>query len=180
MPKSQGVTLFELVAAIAIGAIVLGFGLPAFRSLRLDAGRTSAVNDLLHGLYLARSEAIKRGAVVSVCPGTAGTGCATSGTDWAMGWIVFVNHDRDRPPQFDAGEVLLRASPALEALSIRSNRPALSFRPVTQLDANGTIVFCDERGSATARAIIVSHTGRPRVATRDSSGRALSCVADSP
>jgi type IV fimbrial biogenesis protein FimT len=174
------VTLLELVTAIAVGAVLLGVGLPTFRSLGLDAERTSVVNDLLHGIYLARSEAIKRGAVVSVCPGTTGTGCANSGDDWSMGWLVFVNHDRDRPPQFDPGEVLLRASPPLERLSIRSNRPALSFRPVTQLDANGTIVFCDERGSAAARAIIVSQTGRPRVSTRDASGRALSCATDSP
>ena len=47
---------------------------------------------------------------------------------------------------------------------ITSNRLAYSFRPYTQGVVNGTIMFCDARGPDHARAIIVSHTGRPRIA----------------
>ncbi|HSN72362.1 MAG TPA: GspH/FimT family pseudopilin [Steroidobacteraceae bacterium] len=179
MRGSQGVTLLELAFAMAIVAVLIGLAVPGVRELRLDSERTAAVNDLLHALYLARSEAIKRGAVVSVCPGTAESGCAP-GTEWAGGWLVFVNDDRDRPPELDPGELVLRADMPAANLTITSNRPALSFRPTTQLDVNGTIVFCDPRGSDAARAIIVSHTGRPRVSTRNSSGRPLSCPGDSP
>lgn len=180
MERSQGVTLLELVFALAILATLLAMTVPAFGRMRLDAQRTAAVNDLLHALYLARSEAIKRGAVVSVCPSTDGSGCAVSTPDWATGWIVFLNADRDRPPVVDAGEPILRRHPPIPRMIIQSNRAALSFRPITQLDVNGTIVFCDERGGASARAIIVSHTGRPRVSLRDASGRPLLCPASSP
>jgi hypothetical protein len=93
---------------------------------------------------------------------------------------VFVNADRDRPPVVDADEPILRRHPPIPRMSIQSNRAALSFRPITQLDVNGTIVFCDERGGTSARAIIVSHTGRPRVSMRDASGRSLLCAASSP
>jgi hypothetical protein len=46
---------------------------------------------------------------------------------------------------------------------------------MAQAVVNGTIVFCDARGSAHARAIIISHTGRPRVAQRDADGKPLRC-----
>jgi len=42
---------------------------------------------------------------------------------------------------------------------------------------NGTLVFCDPRGSSSARAIVISHTGRPRVSRRDSSNKPLKCPA---
>lgn len=180
MRPSQGVTLLELALAVALVAVLLAFATPGFHQLRLDSQRTAAVNDLLHGLYLARSEAIKRGAVVGICPGNQGSGCASTGQAWERGWFVFVNADRDRPPQLDADEEVIRASSPIPSMRITSNRPAFSFRPVTQLDVNGTVVFCDARGSTAARAIIVSHTGRPRVTTRDASGRPLVCAMDSP
>jgi type IV fimbrial biogenesis protein FimT len=63
---------------------------------------------------------------------------------------------------------------------VTSNRLAYTFRPVTQRGVNGTIVFCDERGSIAARAIIISHTGRPRVAHVDADNRPLRCAAPSP
>jgi hypothetical protein len=37
-------------------------------------------------------------------------------------------------------------------------------------------VFCDAGGKPSdARAIIISHTGRPRIAARDASNKALQC-----
>ena len=47
----------------------------------------------------------------------------------------------------------------------------------TQGVVNGTLVFCDPRGSAHARAIIISHTGRPRVARLDADGKPLRCLS---
>jgi type IV fimbrial biogenesis protein FimT len=92
-----------------------------------------------------------------------------------MGWIVFVNRDRDEPPERDAAEPLIFSSTGSSGVSITSNRRGYSFRPVTQAVVNGTIVFCDARGSTQARAIIISHTGRPRVAQLDADGKPLRC-----
>jgi hypothetical protein len=38
-----------------------------------------------------------------------------------------------------------------------------------------SFVFCDQRGNSAARAIIVSQTGRPRVAAHDAAGKPLRC-----
>jgi type IV fimbrial biogenesis protein FimT len=180
MDGSKGVSLLELVMAVALLAILLGIGAPAFGDLRMDAQRTAAVNDLVGSIHLARSEAIKRGGVVSLCPGSPATGCATGAADWSVGWLVFLNEDRDRPPALDPDDEILRFRSPAARITIRSNRNGYSFRPVGQLDVNGSIVICDARGSRAARVVIISHSGRPRVSQRDASGRPLECPQDSP
>ena len=41
---------------------------------------------------------------------------------------------------------------------------------------NGTLVVCDARDRAEARAVIVSYTGRPRVAWEDAAGKPYDCA----
>jgi type IV fimbrial biogenesis protein FimT len=126
-------------------------------------------------VFLARSEAIKRGEVVSICKSADGANCNDAG-EWNGGWITFVNTDRDEPPQRDADESLIFVQEPWRDGRISSNRLAFSFRPHTQGVVNGTLVFCDRRGSAAARAVIISHVGRPRVAQRDASNHPLVCA----
>lgn len=175
MRASQGVSLFELLTAISVLAILGAIAMPGLSNLRHDAGRTTAVNDFIHALFLARSEAIKRGSVVSLCKTTDGSTCMNKNPDWNAGWMVFANEDRDDPPVRDADEPVLSVYAGWPEGHITSNRQAYSFRPNTQGVVNGTILFCDPRGSAQARAIIISHTGRPRVAPRDASNKPLRC-----
>ena len=174
MCKAAGTTLLELLTVLAVVAVLATLAAPSFQTLRLDSQRAAAVNGLLHNLFLARSEAVKRAAVVSVCHSSDGQRC-DPGFDWSRGWIVFANHDRDEPPVRDAAEELIVTSAGSPGISITSNRRAYSFRAMAQAVVNGTIVFCDARGSAHARAIIISHTGRPRVAQRDAAGKPLRC-----
>ena len=174
MCKAAGTTLLELLTALAVVAVLTTLAAPSLQSLYWNSRRSAAVNGFLHTLFLARSEAIKQAQIVSVCHSRDGQQCGP-GADWNTGWIVFVNRDRDDPPVRDAAEPLLLSSAGWPGMSITSNRRAYSFRPVMQAVVNGTIVFCDARGSAEARAIIISHTGRPRVARRDAEGKPLRC-----
>ena len=107
MQRKRGHTLPEMLLAVALVATTLGYGIPAFRTLSLDTARTREVNIFVHGLYLARSEAIKRNGVVSLCPSQDGNLCAAAGTPWHSGWIVFVNLDRDQPAVRDSDEDVL-------------------------------------------------------------------------
>jgi type IV fimbrial biogenesis protein FimT len=175
MCKSSGTTLMELLTTLAIVAVLATLATPGLRALQLDGRRTAVVNGFLHALFLARSEAIKRGQIVSICPSGDGRSCDRGARDWNIGWIVFANSDRDDPPERDPAEELILSAVGWPGGSITSNRRAYSFRPIVQAVVNGTIVFCDGRGSAQARAIIISHTGRPRVAQRDSDGKPLRC-----
>jgi type IV fimbrial biogenesis protein FimT len=176
MDRPPGFTLPELMFSMSIIAGMVAWGVPAFRDLQRNAARTSEVNLFLQAVYLARSEAIKRNGVVSLCPSLDGSNCAASGTAWDRGWIVFVNLDRDSPAVRDSGEDLLYAYPTWAGGSVVANRSTLSFRAFGQSGVTATVTFCDDRGSRDARAVIISQSGRPRVSDRSSSGTALSCA----
>lgn len=173
---ATGFTLLEMMISLSIAAILGSLAVPGFSSLLLDNSRTTAVNSFVHALYLARSESIKRGSVVSICKTSDGQTCA-NGAAWNGGWMVFANDDRDDLPVRDPDEAVLHVYEGWSAGSITSNRAAYSFRPYTQSVVNGTLVFCDHRGSAFARAIIISHTGRPRISRKDASNKPLKCPA---
>ncbi len=176
MERPRGFTLPELVFSMAIVAGLVGWGVPALRDLRLNAARTGEVNLFLQAVHLARSEAIKRNAVVSLCPSLDGETCATVGTAWDRGWIVFVNVDRDSPAVRDAGEELLHVYPAWTGGNVDGNRSTLSFRAFGQSAVTATFTFCDDRGGDAARAVIISQIGRPRVSDHSASGAALACA----
>ncbi len=172
---SAGVTLLELMIVLSIIAVLGTLAVPSFSNLMHDSGRTAAVNSFVHSLYLARSEAIKRGQVVALCKSSDGKQCTNKAPDWSGGWMVFVNEDRDDPPVRESNEEVISVYQGWPSGHITSNRASYSFRAYTQAVVNGTIVFCDARGSAHARAVIISHTGRPRIAQRDSSNKPLKC-----
>lgn len=170
-----GFSLIELLASLAVVGIGLSLTVPAFGGWVRDAARTREVNQFVVGIHLARSEAIKRNEVVSLCPSVDGATCSPR-HDWQTGWVVFVNRDRDSPAARDAGEPLLRAFGQWDSGHILSNRTTLSFRAFGQMGVTATVTFCDGRGATAARAVIISQTGRPRVSGRSASGGALSCT----
>jgi type IV fimbrial biogenesis protein FimT len=169
----RGFTLWELLCALGIAGILAGLGAPALTDFLLDGRRTADVNALVLAVQLARSEAAKRGRPVIVCPTVDRARC---GGAFGAGFMVYVNVDDRYPPERTGDEPLLYAhAPELKG-TIVSNRPYYEFRPGRRRSVNGTVVFCDRRGAPAARAVIVSYTGRPRVADRDADGRPLRCA----
>lgn len=85
MKKQSGFTLIELLVTIAILAILLGIGVPSFRSM-VESNRIRTVsNDLVSALQLARSEAVKRGVPITLCSSNDQASCSGA---WANGWVV--------------------------------------------------------------------------------------------
>ena len=97
-------------------------------------------------------------------------------TDWSVGWMTFVNIDRDWPAIRDTGQPVLRRFEVNPTSRILANRRSFSLRSTDLRATNGTLIFCDRAGRAKPRALVVSYTGRPRVAYEDSRGRPYECA----
>ena len=83
-----GFTLIELMVTIAIAGILLSLAVPSMTTVIKNNRLQSAVSSFAVDLQFARSEAIKRGQNVTVCPSSDGNSCL--GTDtWHKGWMVF-------------------------------------------------------------------------------------------
>lgn len=83
-----GFSLIELLITVAIAAIIAGVAAPSF-SRMMNANRIQTAASALQGdMMFARTEAVKRGLPVSICPSTDQATCTTTNS-WANGWIVF-------------------------------------------------------------------------------------------
>ena len=173
--RDQGYSLLELLMTITVAAMILTLGLPSFSALKARNSQRVELNALFHAVHLARKASIMRKQVVSLCPSADGVSCEP-GRDWSRGFLVFENSDRDEPPERDDGEIMLyrhRASPSLE---IAANRQGFTLRATVLRATNGTLVVCDRAGRVTPRALVISYTGRPRVAGRTPRGAPYSCA----
>jgi len=169
--KMRGVTLLELLIALVIASVMVTIGIPSFSAVMDNQRLTAATNEVIMTMNLAKSEAIKRVAYVTVCKSTNGVSC-TNGGSWNDGWIVFANTGVASLNKIDAGDEVIRSYPKLRASIdvIPSGNIGnwMSFRPsgtigTTAQNTTGTLVVCDERGAAFARGVLVEASGRWRV-----------------
>jgi type IV fimbrial biogenesis protein FimT len=106
MNKSQqhGFTLWELLISLLVAGILLGVGVPNVMEFQRNGRMTAAANDIVTAVLMARTEAVKRQAFVTLCltnnpldpdPTCENAAVADSVT---RGFIVFV----DENDNFDA------------------------------------------------------------------------------
>lgn len=185
----NGFTLYELLITVIIIGVVLAIGVPNFAQFTANSRMTSTANDLHSAFLMARSEAARAKAAVTICasanPLDANPSCDVNGS-LATGWIVFLDDDRDGVNEAsdgnisrDAGEALLRSHSAVEtgvSVSTPGMMQYFSYAPTGLGRGNvigtplSTVVICDERGNAdgpgtdsTARAVVVTPFGRSTV-----------------
>lgn len=164
-------TLIELMVALLIGAILVVAGVPTMMEFVQNNRMTAQTNAFLGALGLARTEAVRRGGTVAICPSSDGTGC--SGSSWEIGWMIFA--DSDGNGAFGSDETLLKVQEKLTGDSTLRAEDAvfsgyLLFRANGYAAGNGTFTqksfyLCDSRGASKGRTIAVSATGRVSSAT---------------
>ena len=180
----KGLTLVELLVAIALVGAVLGIGLPSFQSMMQSSRMTGDYNSLNASLNFARSEAIKRASAVSLCARATENSC---GEDWSRGWLVF--DDAGATQGFiDAEESVLKSVTREDTTLTIENRARLNTgaatpvaRPFIQFRPRGTanwlgagyFLLCDESGTDGARVANISLAGSIRRGREDASGNLL-------
>lgn len=85
--QMRGFTLIELMVTASILVILTLVAAPSFNDAFLSNKLASYANNFVASAHLARSEAIKRNATVTLCRSADAATCATTG-GWQQGWIV--------------------------------------------------------------------------------------------
>ena len=173
--RQTAFSLYELLITLAIFATVVALGLPSFGNVVAAHRLRAEVDGLFHAIHLARKESVVRRRVVTICPTLDGQLCSQT-MDWSAGWMMFVNHDRSTSQTRDQGEPILWQSRPNSGVLILANRRSFSLRSTQLRATNGTVVFCDPAGRVPARGLVISYTGRPRVALQDRRGKAYQCT----
>lgn len=168
LAENRGFTLLELMITLFISAIILSIGVPSFRGVMQNQRMTTATNELITSLNMAKSEAIKRVVYVSICKSSNGVTCGDAGTSWNDGWIVFANATVANLGVRDFADEIIRVYPALRSeftlTPIGTIGGFISFRPSGTIgtavaNMTGTLTMCDERGAAKARGILLQPSG---------------------
>jgi type IV fimbrial biogenesis protein FimT len=154
--RSRGFTLAEILVSLAILAILLALAAPSFTDSSLSSKLRSTANSLVGAAQLARSEAIKRDAVVTLCVSSNGTACGVG--DWSQGWIVL------------SGATVLQSIPAAPTgflVTPAGGSVALSFQPSGVGATAETFKVCRQTPSAGAqeRSVTISAVGKASVST---------------
>ncbi|MFP4209434.1 MAG: GspH/FimT family pseudopilin [Wenzhouxiangella sp.] len=148
--SQRGLTLLELMITIAVLAILVTAGIPQFQRLIQSNQTTSGANDLLSSLQLARSESVRRGSPVTLCPSTDQSTC--SGSDWSVGWVVIDPADATAP---------IRVTESLPGnVAISTQVSAVNFNAVgTTADATSFVVAAGDQN----RIVCLEPSGIARV-----------------
>jgi prepilin-type N-terminal cleavage/methylation domain-containing protein len=183
--QQRGFTLWELLITLLVAGILLGIGIPNVMEFQRNGAMTAAANQLVTGVLVARTEAVKRQAPVTLClsdnptdpnPTCSPNGVADSAT---RGFIVFVDDNdnfdangvriltdgTDRNAVVNAGELVLMQSAAPGGtMRISANCGYVSYLPTgftRQIPglcnpAVRAILFCDDRGRRVAAGSLSS------------------------
>lgn len=153
----RGFTLIELMVAIVVLAVLLGIGVPSFRDAAVGSRVSSYANDLVASVQLARSEAIKRNAPVTLCASSDGATCEDEG-GWEVGWVILA-----------ADGTLIQRQAALDAayrVTEATDVTQIDLPPTIIRDPPTTLSFTVCRGEPVGkqeRIVTVSPTGATAV-----------------
>lgn len=143
--SAAGFTLLELMIGITVLAIGLGIAVPSFMDLIRQNRLTTQTNGLMGALAIARSEAVKRGTPVTVCPVAAANQDQCSGANnWAAnGWLVIsdvraplgqVNAQADAEPSTNDSVLQRMPAASTQKINIANALTSLTYRPDGTVD----------------------------------------------
>ncbi|WP_169334464.1 GspH/FimT family pseudopilin [Hahella ganghwensis] len=164
--KSNGFTLVELLAVMAIFGIVVGWGAPQLFSLIEKYRADTTIRSLHQFIYAARLQAINSGTLTYICPTEDLENC---NSDWSNPLMVFSDFNHNRKVDTNQSEKVSRILNPLkdgETLTIRAsaNKKYLVFNSRGYTNGVfGNITYCRDNDLHSARRITIRLGGRLRI-----------------
>jgi type IV fimbrial biogenesis protein FimT len=153
--STSGFTLVELVITMAIISIITALAAPSFSSMVERNTLVAETNRLLGNFRMARNEAVKRHAIVSV---------AGQGNNWQNGFNVYANNDSNVDYDDVNDQIIRKESGLSDNVSIATNANVISFASNGSLNVNGantiTMFLCKTSGATVAMEVRVNRIGR--------------------
>lgn len=160
MRSHRGFTIIEILIAVAVVAILVAVGAPSLRDLVVGVRVRTVASDLYESLLFARSEAIKRNAIISVVPNSGG---------WVAGWQVRVDADNTVLKVADAAPTVTATANATGNISF-----AMTGRVTTGV--RSVVFSADSTPTVKARCVMLDASGRPTVRIDNDTNAANGCI----
>ena len=146
--RTRGFTLVEMMVVIALVAIISSVAAPGLRQFASGQRAKGITTDLMSDLLLARSEALKRNATVTVTPRSA---------RWDLGWVVA-----------SGGVDIVTREPAADVVQFSGAPAVISFNVNGRVSAPATAVRITvtpaaDGGGAAQRCVELDLSGRARM-----------------
>ena len=152
MPRTRaaGFTVIELLIVLILVGILATIAAPNLRDFVVRNRLKTVASDLHFSLTLARSEAIKRNAAVSV---------EQNGGDWSQGWSV------------KSGTDTISTQDPYQEIAVSTRNAAYGTKSFTSITFSGT----GREGSSDGAAFVITAAAHPQIPARcvviDPSGR---------
>jgi len=169
MKHVRGFTIVELMVALMLLAIITATAAPGFSRLLTRISIDGNTSRIQSAISFARSESVQSQNTVTICSSNDNATC-TGESDWAIGWIVFIDADNDT--QVTAGDSIIRVweegADRGATLIEASSRASLTFDDEGRVDSNSQTISLElvtpNCGVDQLRTITVGAVGRATVA----------------
>jgi Tfp pilus assembly protein FimT len=145
-------------------AIVLAAATPSFQSVGRRLAVLGATHEVMTALHATRSASIARGRPGTLCLTTRTLVCVAPGTERGVGFRTWIKRASGAASRFEPSDALLATVPLSDDIEIRGSRAAVTFWPTARSGTTNTLTICDRRGISPPEQVVISQSGRPRLA----------------
>ncbi len=163
-PDYSGFTLLELLIAVAMLIILVTLAIPGMSAQIQNSRANAAIFEMFSTLALARSESIKRGYRVGLCPTDDGVNCKNT-YYWQDGWMLFHDPDSNGLPDTANAQIVYHNTEISIQIMTTSGRRKVIYEPDGTVTGNSnlTMTFCRPLSNLPPDQIVQSQTGRIRI-----------------